>query len=511
MLIKISLVFYLLLSSYALYSQDSVKHLNNSKTVSTERTLNRLDEEQKLYDEAVSLLKRSKSDLAVEKLFQLLNSVGPESKIIDKINISISEGYRQRQEYKKGLDLLYKTIAKPETSEADRTYAYTRIAAIYNEGNIQSLTKMDSAVKYSNLAIASAEKNSFTDHLATAQNELGYIYFSHFKDYFKAKELLSKSLANFLLVEMYQDAACVGINLSKLYADEGEYQSAEKAIDEAMNCCELQGNENLFMRLYLQKAYVSSYKQDYKTAFNFLYESRKLLSAFFKDRLDENIFEMSAKFETEKKELENLELRKDNEIQSLKLAHKNSAITYLTMGVIIFFILLIVIYILFRKRSIAWENLLSKNMELAQHDKKILESGEFIPLSSASINEKDQSTENHLKKDLEIIKKLNKYLAEEKPYLNSSFSIEDVAARIGSNRTYISNAVNRVFDKNFSCLINEFRIRAARQMITDKKYDHFSLHAVAEMVGYSSRTSFINNFKKSTGLTPSYFRESMKK
>ena len=164
------------------------------------------------------------------------------------------------------------------------------------------------------------------------------------------------------------------------------------------------------MRLYFQKSKISKNKNEYKTAYDYLFKSRQLLEGFFKDRLDETIFEMSAKYEAEKKELENLELRKNNEIQLLNIAHKNSTITYLTVGIAVVFILLLVIFILFRNRSIALKNLLTKNLELAQHDKKILESGEFIPESLHRTNEKDQSYENHLEKELEIIKKFNKYI-----------------------------------------------------------------------------------------------------
>ena len=501
MLIRISLILYFLAASYAIYAQDNILYLNNNNS---ENAVNKVVKEQELLDEAIALLRRSKSDLAIEKLFQLLEIAGLESKIIDKINISIADGYRQRQEFEKGLNILYETIAKPEISAEDKTHAYTRIAAIYNEGNIQNINRIDSVIKYSNLAIVIAEQYNYLEHLATSQNELGFIYWRRLGEYQKAIDLLSESLANFLSIKRYPDAACVAFNISSAYADDNDYLNAEKTIDEALTYCELKGNENLFMRLYFQKSKVSMYKQEYKTAYEYLFESRELYRDYFTDKLDEKIFEMSAKYAAEKKEKENLELRKNNEIQSLKISHKNSIIFYLIEGVVVTIILLIIIYFLFRKQSIAYKNLLVKNLEIAQCDKKILESGD---LTSERLQ---HNNENAGEKELEIINNFNKYIGEEKPYLYSNITIEDVAARIGSNRTYLSKAINEFFNKSFNSIINEFRIRAARQIMIDSKFDHLSLQAIAEMVGYSSRTSFISNFKKATGLTPSYFRKSIK-
>ena len=61
--------------------------------------------EEEIYNEAVLLLRNNKTDIALEKLFELLEGVGVDSKMTDKINISIAEGYRKRREFKKALAL----------------------------------------------------------------------------------------------------------------------------------------------------------------------------------------------------------------------------------------------------------------------------------------------------------------------------------------------------------------------------------------------------------------------
>ena len=166
---------------------------------------------------------------------------------------------------------------------------------------------------------------------------------------------------------------------------------------------------------------------------------------------------------------------------------------------------------MFRFKSRAYKSLVQKNLELAQCDRKILESGEIIPLSVKEKGSRDSKDSNELTKELEIIEKFNAYLSEEKPYLFGDINIEEVSAQLETNRTYLSRAINTVFNKSFNTIINEFRIRTARQLLTDEKYSHLSIEGIGQMAGYHSRTAFINNFKKITGLTPSYFKGSILK
>jgi AraC-like DNA-binding protein len=42
-------------------------------------------------------------------------------------------------------------------------------------------------------------------------------------------------------------------------------------------------------------------------------------------------------------------------------------------------------------------------------------------------------------------------------------------------------------------------------LLLNPDYDNLTLQAVAEMSGFGNRATFINAFKKYTGVTPSYF------
>jgi tetratricopeptide (TPR) repeat protein len=105
-----------------------------------------------------------------------------------------------------------------------------------------------------------------------------------------------------------------------------------------------------------------------------------------------------------------------------------------------------------------------------------------------------------------IAKAILDIMEDEKPYLNDDFSLDKLTALVGSNKKYVSMVLNDEFGKGFNHFINEYRIREARKMLTDSRYQHYTIEAVSSFVGFKSKTSFNQAFKLFTGLTPSYYK-----
>ena len=55
--------------------------------------------------------------------------------------------------------------------------------------------------------------------------------------------------------------------------------------------------------------------------------------------------------------------------------------------------------------------------------------------------------------------KFEKYIQEEKPYLNPDLKITDLAKCLHTNRTYLSTFINRTYGMNFNCYINTCRLQ----------------------------------------------------
>ena len=89
---------------------------------------------------------------------------------------------------------------------------------------------------------------------------------------------------------------------------------------------------------------------------------------------------------------------------------------------------------------------------------------------------------------------------------DKSFTFSRLHELVGGNAKYISQAINTYAHCDFRTLLGQYRIREACHRINDMEhYGNYTIDAIAKGVGIMSRTSFIQNFKKHTGLTPSVY------
>ena len=110
-------------------------------------------------------------------------------------------------------------------------------------------------------------------------------------------------------------------------------------------------------------------------------------------------------------------------------------------------------------------------------------------------------------KVIEIKTKVMKMIEVDKVYLNQNLSIIYFAKRLNTNYKYISQVINKEFDKNFFTLINEYRINYAKNLLSNSDNDILTIEALAEKAGFNSKSAFNNAFKKYTGVTPKEFKK----
>jgi AraC-like DNA-binding protein len=80
-----------------------------------------------------------------------------------------------------------------------------------------------------------------------------------------------------------------------------------------------------------------------------------------------------------------------------------------------------------------------------------------------------------------------------------------LAQQLGTNRSYLSKAMNQAFGQNFNAYINHLRIREAIEQIMQKPEGKINITDMALAIGFRNRNPFIDAFKKQTGVTPSVF------
>lgn len=91
------------------------------------------------------------------------------------------------------------------------------------------------------------------------------------------------------------------------------------------------------------------------------------------------------------------------------------------------------------------------------------------------------------------------------------FTLPRLAELVGDTRNNVSEAINMRYRDNFNGLINEYRIKEACRRLNDRAYyDQFTIEAIGQSVGFSSRSAFSKVFKQITGLTPGAYRRQSK-
>ena len=459
----------------------------------------------------------------------------------------IGDAYTQMGNYDKAMDYFRKTEKSCDSlilNQGTETSAkrlsgilYTNLGLLYY--NLDSLEK---PLKYFNKALAFAQQINDSIRITASLSNLGMVYKAqhHYNDamqnYVKALEIANKikhlryqsailnNIANIHLEKGNPDSAVyyfqkakkiigetgdkfgmslVNYNIAWVLMDQENYREALIYLKESLSVAKaIHAKKRIYLANEMLAELFEKMDQPQK-ALQYYRQYSELRDSVAGENTRSKIAELEIKYETEKKEKENIKLKNENKIKELQLSFNRKVIIYLTLGLILLILLTTLILYLLRKRTIAYRNLVTKNLELARYDREFIEKRSIHPDDVPGY----RPTEDD--KNAELIQKFNNYMMDEKPYLLSDLKIDDICPVLGTNRTYLSKAINDAYHKNFSSVINEFRVKAARQILTDSKYDHLSIEAVGEMSGYNSKVAFHKNFKKITGLTPSYFKDSL--
>lgn len=204
---------------------------------------------------------------------------------------------------------------------------------------------------------------------------------------------------------------------------------------------------------------------------------------------------------------------KENELNRQEIFNLERERMIILISALVTIVGIIGTVIIIIKKQNADRLLVNKNIEIIQSEETLQQLGasDVSKATAAAIAEATSNIQNG-KTDAEpqikyakIIALIEKTIIEDKLYLSHELNLENLAEKLGVNRSYLSKAVNQVYKENFNGFINELRVKESIKLMTLKESDKLSIEGIAMSVGFNNRTSFINAFKKYTGVTPSYF------
>lgn len=184
---------------------------------------------------------------------------------------------------------------------------------------------------------------------------------------------------------------------------------------------------------------------------------------------------------------------------------RNTRITLISIAVIvIILIVLLSVFMSYHRQNEMYSRLVhqyrrneAKNQELENKLKEYMNSGSKI---NGAIEEKDR----------ELFLTVEKLMDEERIYKSADLTLDKLSDMLGSNRSYVSRAINNFAGMSFSNYLNKKRLAEAVLILSNPDND-VQLKVLWEDLGYGSVSAFYKAFCKETGCSPKKYQEIIRK
>ena len=106
-----------------------------------------------------------------------------------------------------------------------------------------------------------------------------------------------------------------------------------------------------------------------------------------------------------------------------------------------------------------------------------------------------------------IITQLYALMEDEEVYKNPLLSRLDLATRLKASESYLSQIINQELNKSVVQFVNEYRIKAAKNLLNDPVFDKYSIEAIGMEAGFKSKSAFYSAFNQNLKMTPGAYRK----
>lgn len=267
-------------------------------------------------------------------------------------------------------------------------------------------------------------------------------------------------------------------NIGDIYEKQDSLDLAMEYYRHASDACQKNGQIMDLIRVYAAISKVYEKSKDYQNALIYTHKSDSIRKAYNEhDKVSKSIMTIESDQEIKLREAQT---KLADERRKTEAKQKWALVFFLLFILIICFIL--VSFNLKLKR---------KNQRLIEHEQKEIQAPQKV------YAENDQ-----------LIQKLEQLILT-KIYTDPQLSLEKLAKKLKTNRSYLSETINGHYQMTFSQWLNRVRINASKEMLASSDFNKYSIEGISKMAGFSTISTFNANFKKQTGLTPSFYRKNI--
>lgn len=440
-------------------------------------------------------IQKDKSSIAIEhyeRAVALFEELGETQGII-VANNNIGLIYKDRKEYDKALTYFYKDaeLCKKINDPEDHVLALSYIGQVF-----LLKQKNDSAKKYFDKGF----------QLSTAKKLKEWIAYSYdnYASIDKARRHTEQAIANYQnALKLYEETddklniATVLQKMSNVYAQDKNYS---KAIEYSLQALEIAEQNKLLSSSFEILPVLANYYdevKDHASAFSYLNRYHKLKDS----DIVRNQQQVQEEYEKDIRNKEKELFEKEQALKDAEISQQRFLIYFSLLGFLVFLCLFAVILLRNRQLKDSYQHLFDNSVELIKKDQELQEIKKKEKYATSLLSDETNTV---------LYNNLLKLVEEERVFLNNKLTIEDVARKLNTNRTYLSQIVNEKTGTNFNNFINKYRVQEAQICLLNDEIKAYNIEGIAQTVGFSSKSTFNGAFKKFTGLTPSEFMQ-MKK
>jgi serine phosphatase RsbU (regulator of sigma subunit)/uncharacterized protein HemY len=249
---------------------------------------------------------------------------------------------------------------------------YNSMGALYYE-----LNDIEKALEFFLKSLKISEELKNGKGIADGLNNAAVIY-EEMKNYSKAMEYHKKSLQLNREQSNLRAVSTSLYNIALIYKGQNKYEEAIGYIDSAMITAKEINALDPMKEYYHTLSEIYYLKNDYKTALDYYTKFSELKDTLVNQARNKLVVEMSAKYQSEKKEKENQILKQQNELQNMSLNRQRIINYSVSVGLFLVLVLAFFIYRGYKQKKKANMQLEEKNMLIEEKNKIVEEKNKDI-------------------------------------------------------------------------------------------------------------------------------------
>lgn len=418
-----------------------------------------------------------------------------------KILLNIGNIYYRFDRMGLAKDYYSKALASCRDS-ADQIILASNIGSVYL-GN----GSLDTALAYFDYAEALSRRCG-NMYLGGVQNNKASLFFKK-KDYDSAFFYWHQALE-----ESSGDAEIQALSysdLGRLFLERGNADSALHYVRLSNAIASASNNRNVQTENYRLLSRIAEAKGERDKAFDYYKSYADMKDSLFNVEKFGEINQLQRSYEMSKVDSQINRLVMEQQVKDQVLRYRTVSLWVVVLALIGVSGILIFMYLQHKKLNRAYNSLVEKSLRIAEYQEEAA-----VKRRKDALQEK-VSAENPVagkmqedKTQDELLDRILQVMDDTETICDSEFSIEKLAMMVQSNHTSVSQSINAGLNRNFRSFLNSYRIREAQRILAMPDANKYTIEAIAARVGFKSRSGFINVFKETTGVTPSFYLKSVR-